>query len=182
MRDPDSVDAAGEREDESSSTSPADRPRDVESPSGLPREESWRDVRPVALGVVRRDDDLLVFELRDAAAEETCYRPPGGGVHFGEPAAAAVVREFEEELGWTVEVEERLATLENRFRFDGTAGHEYDLVFAVEPADEAVYEADEFVATESNGDEYRVRFKPLSDFESPDAPPLYPDGLLDLLR
>lgn len=144
-------------------------------------EDSWRDIRPVAIGVVRRDDDLLVVEIRDETEGETFYRPPGGGIRFGEAAADAVAREFDEELGWEVAVGDRLGVLENRFEFDGTAGHEYDLVFAVEPTDDAVFEREEFVCVEEHGAEFPVRWKPVSDFGGEDAPPLYPDGLLSTL-
>ena len=154
----------------------------VESPSDLPPNESWRDIRPVAIGVVRRGDDLLVFEARDEEAEETFYRPPGGGLRFGEPAADAVVREFEEELGWAVTVEERLGVVENIFTFDGTAGHEYDVVFAVAPDDASVYDREEFVGTESDGEEFRVCWKSLDEFRDDGAPPLYPEGLRSVLE
>lgn len=149
--------------------------------SSLPPNESWRDIRPVALGVVRRGDDLLVFECRDETADETFYRPPGGGLQFQELAADAVKREFREELEWDVVVEERLAVLENVYTFDGTPGHEYDLVFAVAPDDESVYETERFVGTETSGEEFPVTWEPLSRFAGDDAPPLYPEGLYETL-
>src|SRR6056297_1144521 len=141
-------------------------------------DESWRDIRPVALAAVTRraaggtdGEELLVFEYRDEEAEETFYRPPGGGVQFGEAATDAAEREFREELGHEAAATERLAVLENRFEFEGTAGHEYDLVYAVEPADEDLYEREELVATETNGEEYRVTWKAFSEFRTEDAPP-----------
>jgi 8-oxo-dGTP pyrophosphatase MutT (NUDIX family) len=143
--------------------------------------KTWRDIRPVALSLLTRDDELLVFEYHDAAAGETFYRPPGGGIEFGESAADAAEREFAEELGWDVRASDRLAVLENRFTFEGTDGHEYALVYSVEPSDDAVYEREEFVATETGGEEYRVVWKPLDAFRAEDGPPLYPDGLLSAL-
>mgnify|MGYP000347778869 CR=1 FL=1 len=147
--------------------------------------ESWRDIRPVALAVVTRDGpagtELLVYEFHDAEADQTFYRPPGGGVHFGEAASDAAEREFAEELDREATATERLAVLENRFEFDGTPGHEYALVYAVEPADDDLYEREELVATETDGAEYRVTWKAFSEFREADAPPLYPDGLLSAL-
>ena len=147
--------------------------------------ESWRDIRPVALAVVTRDGadgkELLVFECTDEAAAETFYRPPGGGVQFGEAASDAAEREFAEELDREVTTTERLCVLENHFEFDGTAGHEYDLVYRVEPTDDALYEVDELVGTETDGQKYRVTWRPLSEFRSERAPPLYPEGLLAAL-
>jgi ADP-ribose pyrophosphatase YjhB (NUDIX family) len=152
----------------------------------MSEDDSWRDIRPVALAVVTRDGDdgeeLLVFEYRDEAAEETFYRPPGGGVQFGEAASDTAEREFREELGLEATATERLAVLENRFEFEGTAGHEYDLVYAVEPADDGLYEREELVGVETDGSEYRVTWEPLTGFRGDDAPPLYPDGLHDVLE
>lgn len=151
----------------------------------MSEDESWRDIRPVVLAVVTRDgadgEELLVFEYEDETAGETFYRPPGGGVHFGEAASDAAEREFAEELDREVTTTERLCVLENHFEFDGTAGHEYNLVYRVEPADDALYEVEELVGTETDGEEYRVTWKSLSEFRSEGTPPLYPEGLLDAL-
>jgi len=147
-------------------------------------ERSWRDIRPVALAAVTREADgveeLLVLELHDEAADETFYRPPGGGVQFGEAAADAAEREFAEELDRTATATERLAVIENRFSFDGEAGHEYDFVFRVEPDDDSLYGREELTATETDGSEYRVTWEPLDSVRRDDAPPLYPEGLLGL--
>ena len=56
--------------------------------------------RVTALGLMRRSDGRLLLERgMDAAKGEAFYRAPGGGVEFGEYAAAALRREFMEELG-----------------------------------------------------------------------------------
>lgn len=160
MSDPD-PDVQPESLPDTDSDAYSDASTEFTSPSDLPLDDSWRDVRPVALGIVRRDDEMLVAEAYDRTDDETFYRPVGGGLYSGEFARSAVVREFEEELDWRMAVEERLAVLENIFTFDGTSGHEYDLVFEVTPEDDAVFERDEFV-----GDS---------------APPLYPEGLRNVL-
>ena len=59
---------------------------------------SWQDIRPLALAVVRRDEELLLAEHYDSAEEYTFYRPIGGGIEFGEHSRDAVRREFREEL------------------------------------------------------------------------------------
>lgn len=154
--------------------------REGAAPMSHPPNESWRDIRPVALGLVTRGHELLVFEYYDETADETFYRPPGGGIQFGEAASDAIEREFAEELGWDVTTGERLGVLENRFTFDGIEGHEYAFCYAVEPSDETVYEREEFVATETDGDEYRLCWHALGSFNG-DGPPLYPDGLLSVV-
>ena len=44
--------------------------------------------------------------VRDDQGNIKGYRPPGGGVEFGETAAEAVQREFTEELGFAIEIME----------------------------------------------------------------------------
>ncbi len=54
---------------------------------------SWRPpphIRALAIGVIRRGDELLVYEGHDASKNKTFYRPLGGGIDFGEPAVALV--------------------------------------------------------------------------------------------
>ena len=153
--------------------------------SGDAADHDWRDIRAVALAVVTREtadgEELLVFELRDDDADETFYRPPGGGVHFGEAAADAAEREFEEELGVAATATERLAVLENRFTFEREAGHEYDFVYRVEPADGDLYTREELTGTETDGSEYRVTWQSLAELRAERSPPLYPEGLVAVL-
>ena len=66
---------------------------------------SWRpspQIRVKALGLHWRDGKLLAAEVRDDAGHIRGVRPLGGSVEFGETARAAVIREFQEELGFTV--------------------------------------------------------------------------------
>jgi 8-oxo-dGTP diphosphatase len=60
-----------------------------------------------------------------------CYLP-GGHVEFGEPAAVALAREFEEESGVAVRVGEFCFAHEQVFRQRGKLKHEVSLVFHVE--------------------------------------------------
>ena len=54
--------------------------------------------RPCAFVFLRTADRVVVAELSDDD-EGTFYRPPGGGIDFGERAADAAVREMREEFG-----------------------------------------------------------------------------------
>ncbi len=135
-------------------------------------EGSWRRIRPVALGVPTRSDgeELLLAEHYDATADETFYRPLGGGIDFGEDSADAVVREFREELDVTVTDAHHLATMERTFEFDGTPGHEIWFLYEVAFAEDWPYERDEFTAYEPHHDEeFAVEWMPRDDLRRDDV-------------
>jgi 8-oxo-dGTP diphosphatase len=63
--------------------------------------------RLVVAAVVRRDDGRFLLAQRPPGSHMAgLWEFPGGGVHDGEPAEAALVRELGEELGVGVEVQE----------------------------------------------------------------------------
>jgi len=117
---------------------------------------SWRKIRPVALGVVRRGDELLVGEDSNSATGETFYRLLGGGVEFGEHSRDAVVREFEEELGVTFEVERHVGTFEDVFEVDGETSHELWRVYEGELVEDWPYEREDFEFHEPEREETRL--------------------------
>ena len=78
------------------------------------------------------EDRLLFAEGHDHVKDETFYRGLGGEIEFGEPAADAVVREFQEELGRAVEVRAQIGAVENRFTLQDLPGHELIFEYLVE--------------------------------------------------
>lgn len=140
-----------------------------------------RRIRPHVLGIVRRGGDLLVAELSDPATGERFYRPPGGGIEFGEASTDAVVREFREELDRAVEPTGYLGTVENRFEMAGERGHELAVVHAVEFVDGAVYDRELLRGVDDGDVTYEATWEPLSELVAGDRP-LYPEGLDSLLR
>lgn len=85
-------------------------------------------------------------------------------------------RELREEVGLEARSIRYVATLENIFVHEGTPGHELVLLYEVE-LDGELPEAP-FRVLDSDDD---VVWMPLDAFAE-DGPPLYPDGLLELLR
>jgi 8-oxo-dGTP pyrophosphatase MutT (NUDIX family) len=138
-------------------------------------------VRPIAIGVVRDGDRLLVGEGRDASKDgEVFYRPLGGTIEFGESAAETVRREFGEELHADAVVGRLLGVLENVFVYEGRPGHEIVFVFETHLSDNRFLSAESIASVESDGAGFVARWMSLDAFRT-GAAPLYPDGLLDLV-
>lgn len=136
-------------------------------------------IRPLALGIVWRSDELLVFEARDRVTGETYYRPLGGGIEFGERGHEALRREFREELGAELASTRYLATTENIFTCNGERGHEIVLLYEATLANRSLYEQETFEVHEET-ETLTARWMPLHEFQG-SGPPLYPDGLLQIL-
>lgn len=140
---------------------------------------SWQQIRPLALAVVRRGEELLVSEGYDPTTDETFYRPLGGGIEFGEHSRDAVVREFDEELGVELVDPTLVGTYERTFTFDGEQGHEIWRVYEGEIVEDWPYEEDEFTAYEPDLDEeFHVCWKHPSAFRE-DGEIFYYEGILD---
>mmetsp|Transcript_22145 Transcript_22145/g.68187 ORF Transcript_22145/g.68187 Transcript_22145/m.68187 type:complete len:195 (+) Transcript_22145:449-1033(+) len=137
-------------------------------------------IRPVALAVIRRPRDgaVLVFE----GGNGKFHRPLGGGIEFGETAERAVHRELKEELGAELTDVRRIGVLENLFWLDGARGHEIVFVFAAAFKDTELYDLERLAYVEDDEQSEAIWVLPADARANPDGPPLYPDGLLALLR
>jgi len=133
----------------------------------------------VAVALLRRANDVLVFDVPDSVKGVVGWRPPGGTIEFGERGSETVVREIREELGVDVVDPAYLGTLENIFTYLGAAAHELIRVYAVRFADQRQYERDRFDCIEANGARFTCIWKPIADFRA--GTRLYPDGLLELI-
>ncbi|MCR6488200.1 NUDIX hydrolase [Amycolatopsis sp. OK19-0408] len=132
-------------------------------------------IRPLALGVIRRGDALLVFEAVDAG--KVFYRPLGGGIEFGESSEAALRREFREELDAEVTVGRLLGVLENVFTWQGRPGHEIVFLYEAAFAEEGFYAQEEMKIIDDPNTAYWID---LADFRE-GRKTLYPTGLTELL-
>ncbi len=136
-------------------------------------------IRPLALCVFQHDGRILVSENFDPTKRETFYRPLGGGIEFGERGIDAAAREIHEELAAAVRDIAYLGTLENIFTFNGKPGHEIVLIYDGSFVDSSLYGRESLTGREGSH-AFKAVWKRLSDFV-PGHPPLYPDGLIDLL-
>ena len=138
-----------------------------------------RQIRVLALCILRQDDRILVRETRDPHDGQRFCRPLGGGVEFGETSQAAVRREIREELGVELTEVRLLGTLESLFSYAGRPGHEVVLVYAADFADRQHYAQAELPGQESDGEAFRATWRSLDSFD--DSGRLVPEGLLALL-
>ena len=137
-------------------------------------------IRPISICVLRREDEILVFEARDETRGLTYYRPLGGGIEFGERSDDALRRELQEEIGAELDDLRLLTVLENLFELEGKASHEIVFVFEATLADPSFYDRETFIVTEETGT-LPGYWRRLADFDMASAP-LYPEGLLEYLR
>ena len=137
-------------------------------------------IRPLAICVFSRDGRILAAEGFDPLKQETFYRPLGGGIEFGETGAETVRRELREEIGAEVAEVHYLGALENIFTFNGQPGHEIVLVYDGRLTDESLYTQSEIHGQDNETLKFVAVWKSLDEF-GPEAP-LYPDGLVELLR
>ena len=138
-------------------------------------------VRPIVICVFRNRGRILVIDIHDPTTGENFYRPAGGGIEFGEPSEIALQREMREELGAEIESPALLGVLENIFYYDGRPGHEIVFVYDAQFVDKELYQKDRFTVIENNGDQFDAVWLDMSA-SGPQMPPVYPDGLAELLR
>ncbi len=98
---------------------------------------------------------------------------------ISKPQGQAIARELAEEIGATPTRIRFLGLLEDIFDWAGQKRHELYLVYDVDLADRAVYDAEEVEVLEPDGTAYPARWRSLADFRS--GARLVPDGLLDLI-
>lgn len=139
-------------------------------------------IRPIAICLFSHDGRILAAEGYDPLKQQIFYRPLGGGIEFGEHSRDTIVREIQEELGTAVTDLRYIATLENRFVFNGRPGHEIVQVYDGRFEDAALYQQPALSGIEDDASAFTAVWKSRNDFMGQNAPPLYPDGLLDLLR
>ena len=139
-------------------------------------------IRPVAICLCSRDGAILVFEEYDTVKQQVYYRPLGGGIEFGELGAETVRRELREEIGAEVQDVRYVGALENIFTCEGEAGHEIVMVYDGRLTDASLYEKEVIHGREEEANlSFLAYWRPLAGFAAPGSPPLYPDGLLEMI-
>ena len=135
-------------------------------------------IRPIAICVCRDGERILVTEFREKG--RLYYRPLGGTIEFGERGAEAVRREFREEIAAELTEVRYVGMLENIYTNEGVRGHEIALVFDGRLSDASLYEKD-VIQGDELGQPFQAVWKRLDEF-GPEKPPVYPEGLIELLN
>lgn len=151
------------------------------TPRGESKLSMKRDyIRPLAICVFMNNGRILVAEGYSPPERPVYYRPLGGTIIPGEYSADAIAREIKEELNAEIADSYLLGVIENIFTFEGNLGHEIVMVYDARFVDRTFYEQEEFQGVEDASEPFKAIWKPL-DWFGPDGPPLYPDGLMELL-
>jgi ADP-ribose pyrophosphatase YjhB (NUDIX family) len=138
-------------------------------------------IRLKVVGIFRKGDRLLALHVVDPTDGRKIYIPPGGGVEFGEDTASALRREMREELNTEIKEPVLVGVLENRFTFAGKTAHEIVFVYEAEFPDRSRYGVESFEITECDGTKFLATWIDFTGAD-PQAPPIYPEGLIAMLR
>jgi 8-oxo-dGTP pyrophosphatase MutT (NUDIX family) len=135
-------------------------------------------IRPIAIAIIRRNDEILVAKARDEVKKETFYRPLGGEIEFGESSPDCIIRELMEEIQADIIDMKLLTVLENIFVYEGKPGHEIVMVYEVQLADKSFYKLNKIPFNEIGWDD--IEWKAINDFKS-GRDILYPEKLLSII-
>lgn len=97
--------------------------------------------------LVRKGNKVLLHKSR----KDDFYAFHGGRVKIGESSIEALKREFEEEIGEQIEVQEFVGMVENFFEYNQKKYHELMLVFEVEFDNKELYDVDKIKGLEEDG-------------------------------
>lgn len=91
--------------------------------------DKFKEIRPVVLGVIKKENKLLVSKGYDKSKNQEFYRCLGGGIEFLENSNEALKREFKEEINIEIEIGKFLGISENIFKYNGKDAHELILFY-----------------------------------------------------
>lgn len=138
---------------------------------------SSNSIRPIVLGLAKKDNKILVSQGYDKVKNQTFYRALGGGIEFTETSKDAIVREFKEEINADIIVHNLLDVLENIFTYKGNYGHEIVFTYSID-IPEKFYREKYLIKDDSS--EYTAIWVDINDFKSGNKI-LYPDDFLKYL-
>lgn len=146
-------------------------------------------VRPLAVCVIIEGGNILVQEGYDVVKKELFYRPLGGKIKFREKGSKTIVRELKEEIQADIVDILYLGTIENIFTYNGEDGHEIVRIYSGKISNKDLKNKRTIRGFESDGEPIKAVWLPITKFigtsltqNKKSAPPLYPDGLPELIQ
>ena len=118
--------------------------------------DKFKEIRPVVLGIAIKNGKILVSEGYDKVKKQTFYRCLGGGIEFLETSQEALKREYKEELGIDIIVEDFCGISENIFTYQGKNAHELILFYNIKIQDKDVREKYHIIDDNCESDAYWI--------------------------
>lgn len=126
------------------------------------------------VGIYIKDNKILLSKLK----QDTYWTVVGGKVAFGESSDTAILREYQEEVGCTLQIDHLAAVIENLFEMAGHSWHQYIFFYQLRDDDNVLefFEGDKPIADNKEG---IYRWFDISELENV---PMKPDCLLDVIK
>jgi ADP-ribose pyrophosphatase YjhB (NUDIX family) len=139
-------------------------------------------VKSKAMGLIWRNSELLLEEVREPDGTHIGYRPLGGNIEFGEKSWETLEREFMEELGEDIKITKLHSVIENIFEWGGEAGHEIAFMYEANLLQKSTYDEEMVVRMDvSNGGQLKTAYWK-NPFDLPAGSKLLPVALLSRLQ
>ena len=120
--------------------------------------DKFKEIRPIVLGIAKKDNKILVSEGYDKIKDQTFYRCLGGGIEFWETSQKALKREYKEELGIDIEVDvdDFCGIAENIFTYQGKNAHEIIIFYNIKIKENDIKEKYHIVDDNCETDAYWI--------------------------
>ena len=109
----------------------------------------FKEIRPIVLGIAKKNNKLLVSEGFDPVKNQIFYRCLGGGIEFLEKSSDALKREFKEEINIDIVIKDFLGVSENIFTYQGKNAHEHVFYYNIDILDKDY--KDEYINADDHG-------------------------------
>ena len=121
-------------------------------------------VREISISLIRKDNQILVYQRNDDISGRFFFRLVGGCIEFGEAPENALKREFLEELSLDIEDVVLLEKFESIFTFNGFERHEVVYLFDSSFVNKDIYNQSIINGLEGER-EFKAIWKDISDFK-----------------